>query len=215
MKSKTILVVDDSTFDRHLLVKALATRNPKRVLEAASSEECLQLIESEKPDLVLLDVMMPDNEGVELLRTIRKSRSAIDLPIIMVTSKDRTEDLVEFLQNGANDFVTKPINFEVLFSRSTTQLRLLELSRAEVKIEQLEAINAMVTTYNHEINNPLTIAIMQLERMKLEAHPGFDQLHKALWRIAEIVKRIRSLPSNDTIEYDTDSQQRFKYIKLG
>jgi diguanylate cyclase (GGDEF)-like protein len=117
----TLLLVDDEEMNRDALSRRL-TRKGYTVLTAESGPRALELIDANRVDAVLLDVMMPGMSGIETLRQVRKSRSLVDLPVIMVTAKDRNEDVVEALELGANDYVTKPINFDVALARIRTQV---------------------------------------------------------------------------------------------
>ena len=85
-------------------------------------------------DLVVLDIHMPDMGGLETLRHLRERYSAIQLPVIMATANDEDEDIIESFEAGANDFVSKPINFPVLFARMETHLK---LKRAMEDLERL------------------------------------------------------------------------------
>jgi CheY-like chemotaxis protein len=118
-----LLVVDDNQANRDLLARRLG-RAEYRVTKAASGREALDLIKAAPRDLVLLDSMMPEMSGLEVLRAIRASHSIIDLPVIMVTDKEDTNDVVTALEMGANDFVTRPLNFPVVLARINTQLSL-------------------------------------------------------------------------------------------
>lgn len=119
--SATLLLVDDEEMNRDSLSRRLV-RKGYRVLTAESGPKALELVDSNRVDAVLLDVMMPGMSGIETLRQLRKTRSIVDLPVIMVTAKDRNEDVVEALDLGANDYVTKPINFAVALARIRTQV---------------------------------------------------------------------------------------------
>jgi diguanylate cyclase (GGDEF)-like protein len=117
----TLLLVDDEEMNRDALSRRL-TRKGYTVLTAESGPRALELIDANRVDAVLLDVMMPGMSGIETLRQVRKAHSLVDLPVIMVTAKDRNEDVVEALELGANDYVTKPINFDVALARIRTQV---------------------------------------------------------------------------------------------
>jgi serine/threonine protein kinase/CheY-like chemotaxis protein len=93
------------------------------VLSAEGGRQALRLLDSHPIDLVLLDIMMPDVSGLDVLREARKSRSAEELPIIMATAKNDSDDVVEALELGANDYVTKPLDFPVVLARVQSQLR--------------------------------------------------------------------------------------------
>jgi sigma-B regulation protein RsbU (phosphoserine phosphatase) len=118
-----LLVVDDNEMNRDMLSRRLSRRK-HIVMTAENGQEALDLIEKESFDVILLDVMMPGISGIEVLKTLRKSYSAADLPIIMATAKSESEDIVEALKLGANDYVTKPLNFPVVLARVSTQLSL-------------------------------------------------------------------------------------------
>jgi CheY-like chemotaxis protein len=117
----TLLVVDDEEMNRDMLGRRLE-RVGFRVLTAESGARALEMIQNQRFDMVLLDVMMPGNDGLEVLTTIRESHSLVDLPVIMVTARDQSGDVVAALQLGANDYVTKPINFPLVIARVQTHL---------------------------------------------------------------------------------------------
>ena len=121
--SGKLLVVDDNEMNRDMLSRRLSRRK-HTVITAKNGQEALDLIEKESFDVILLDVMMPGISGIEVLKTLREFYSATDLPIIMATAKSENEDIVEALKLGANDYVTKPLNFPVVLARVGTQLSL-------------------------------------------------------------------------------------------
>jgi len=116
-----ILVVDDVEDNRAVLCRRLQRRGFVTV-EADGGTAALARLEAESFDLVLLDVMMPDVTGLDVLAEVRTKHSAEDLPIIMVTAMSQSEDVVRALALGANDYVTKPIDFPVALARIQTQL---------------------------------------------------------------------------------------------
>ena len=125
---QTLLVVDDNEMNRDLLSRRLE-RKGFHVLTAVDGMQALEMIGASAIDLVLLDVMMPGLTGLDVLKAVRETRSAIELPIIMVTAKDESSDIVEALELGANDYVTKPIDFAVVLARVQAQLRMQAASR--------------------------------------------------------------------------------------
>jgi CheY-like chemotaxis protein len=117
-----LLVVDDHEQNRDLLSRWL-TKRGHRVLVACDGQEALVLIEGGGVDLVLLDIMMPGMSGLEVLREVRRWRSEVELPVIMATAKSESDDMVEALGLGANDYVTKPLDLPVVLARVEAQLR--------------------------------------------------------------------------------------------
>src|SRR5512146_1361010 len=120
--ARTILVVDDETTLRETLADALAAEG-FRVVEAADGREALARFRAERPDLVLLDLMLPELSGVEVCRIIRAESS---VPIVMLTAKDSELDKVVGLELGADDYVTKPFSLRELTARVRAQFRRAE-----------------------------------------------------------------------------------------
>lgn len=118
-----VLVVDDSRMNRDVLSRMLRSRD-YHVVAAEDGPRALSALSRERFDAVLLDVNMPGMSGLSVLGTIRATRSAAELPVIMVTTQSAVEDVIESLRLGANDHVPKPIDFEVLEARLETQLGL-------------------------------------------------------------------------------------------
>jgi diguanylate cyclase (GGDEF)-like protein len=116
-----LLVVDDIE-DNRILLSRRFSRHGYLIAEADSGPAALDLIAQQEFDLVLLDVMMPGLNGIDVLRQIRASHSPDTLPVIMVTAKAANIDIVEALELGANDYITKPVDFSVAFARAQTQL---------------------------------------------------------------------------------------------
>ena len=130
-----VLVVDDNEANRDMLSRRLE-RQGYRVATANDGYEALEAIDHENFDAVLLDVMMPGISGLEVLHKVRAERDMTDLPIIMATAQNDSEDIVRALDLGANDYVTKPIDFPVVIARLQTHLR---LKAAAEEIRQLAA----------------------------------------------------------------------------
>jgi diguanylate cyclase (GGDEF)-like protein/PAS domain S-box-containing protein len=116
-----VLVVDDNEMNRDMLSRRLC-RKGYHVTTACNGEEALHWLESKTFDLVLLDLMMPGISGLEVLKRIRATRNPSQLPVILVTARHDSSDIVKALELGANDYVTKPIDFAVTLARVGTQV---------------------------------------------------------------------------------------------
>src|SRR6266550_4027877 len=116
-----LLIVDDNEMNRDMLARRLE-RKGYVVGVAESAQRLLEQIKREGADVVLLDIEMPDMSGLEALKTLREAYSPIELPVIMVTAKNQSEDIVKALDLGANDYLTKPVDFPVALARIATQL---------------------------------------------------------------------------------------------
>jgi len=121
-----ILVVDDTPHNVKLLADLLTVKG-YAVVTAASGREALELVDKERPDLVLLDVVMPGMSGYEVCRTIRDNPATTILPVVMVTALDPAQERIKGLDAGADDFLTKPINQAELLARVRSLLRIKEL----------------------------------------------------------------------------------------
>ncbi|GAB4209949.1 MAG: hypothetical protein Fur006_70100 [Coleofasciculaceae cyanobacterium] len=125
-----ILIVDDEPVNLQVLINHLSLQN-YAITQATNGLEALELIEQGfKPDLILLDVMMPKMTGYEVCKKIREKFSAYELPIVMLTAKNQVNDLVEGFNVGANDYLTKPISKNELLARIKTHLSLSHLALA-------------------------------------------------------------------------------------
>jgi signal transduction histidine kinase/ligand-binding sensor domain-containing protein len=133
----TILVVDDDLINRQVLINHLSLHN-YTIHEATSGMEALAYFEeNNKPDLILLDIMMPQMNGYEVTREIRETWQADELPIILLTAKNQVTDLVVGLESGANDYLTKPVSKDELLARIKTHVHILQL-KAEAERFQKE-----------------------------------------------------------------------------
>lgn len=129
-ETATILVVDDLPANRDLMTRRLE-RSGFRVVSAASGPEALELLRRAPVDLVLLDIMMPGMTGLDVLKTVRMTPTTATIPVVMVTAKTDSEDVVEALSLGANDYVTKPVDYPVALARIRAHLRTRQAVQAE------------------------------------------------------------------------------------
>jgi two-component system phosphate regulon response regulator PhoB len=122
MAKKKILAVDDEE-DILELLRFNLTKEGFAVVCAASGEEGLKTAHSQRPDLILLDLMLPGMDGLEVARRLKKEEATKDIPVIMVTAKGEEADIVTGLEVGAEDYITKPFSRKVLIARVRAMLR--------------------------------------------------------------------------------------------
>lgn len=127
LSKHTVLAVDDIPMNLLLISKILSRLNIN-ISTAANGKEALDLIAKQKPSLVLLDLMMPEIDGYEVLRRLRENPETKDLRVVILSALNSNEDIVKGFNLGANDFITKPIILEKLTSCVVTQLQLVELA---------------------------------------------------------------------------------------
>src|SRR5205809_6334439 len=121
-----ILVADDNATNRDILRTRLSTQGYE-IIEAADGAEAIEMAAREQPDLLLLDVMMPKLDGFEVARRLRADPSLPFMPIIMVTAKADTADVVSGLQAGADEYLTKPVDQAALVARVKSMFRIKDL----------------------------------------------------------------------------------------
>jgi diguanylate cyclase (GGDEF)-like protein len=180
-----LLIVDDVSDNRTILTRRLVRRGFD-VVEVDSGIAAIELVARESFDLVLLDVMMPGIDGVETLRRIRLDNSPSMLPIIMVTAKSESGNIVDALELGANDYVTKPVDFAVALARINTQIARRNAEQQVVSAnealtlanEDLEKRVAERTSRLIEANRRLKAEIA--DREELQARSQYLALHDSL-----------------------------------
>ena len=148
---KTILIVEDNT-DIHNLLKEVLEKEKYRVVDSYSGTEALMLLEREKVDLILLDLMLPGLNGEEIIKKVK------DIPIIVISAKISPEDKVNALLSGANDYLTKPFSTEELLARIQVQLRIKRNSKENIKDIELKYKQMVLNPENHTIcieGNPI------------------------------------------------------------
>lgn len=116
MPIQNILLVDDSKTELHVLSDLLIKRGYK-VRTAENGEEALRRLQEEKPDLILMDVVMPGQNGFQLTRAITRDPAFADVPVIICSSKNQETDRVWGMRQGASDYVVKPVNPEELLAK--------------------------------------------------------------------------------------------------
>jgi len=136
-----LLIVDDNEMNRDMLARRLARKGYVIGL-AENAQGLLQRVKQDAVDLVLLDIEMPEISGLDALKTLREHYSQAELPIIMVTAKTQSEDIVKALDLGANDYLTKPIDFAVAVARIGTQLSHKKAQEALKESEERYALAA-------------------------------------------------------------------------
>lgn len=166
-----ILIVDD-VMSNVLLLKVLLTNEKFAIATASNGRQALEQVEKENPDLVLLDVMMPDMSGFEVAQHLKSNPNTADIPIIFLTALNSTADIVKGFQVGANDFISKPFNKEELIIRVTHQISLLAAKRLILsKTEELQRTIAgrdkLYSVIAHDLRSPMGSIKMVLNMLIL------------------------------------------------
>ena len=205
MAPPSILVVDDQPINVQLLKRKLE-REGLRVVAAYNGLEALDQVSREKPDLILLDVMMPDMDGLEVCQRLQASDATRGIPVIFVTARTNKESKLEGLGVGAVDYITKPIDLDETLARVQTQLRFVAINRQVVDLtRRLEesrkaaTIGAVTQGIAHNLNNLLGVVIGYLDLVKAyydkpeQVKKNAQHVEDAVQRIVSIIKQLSTL----------------------
>ena len=196
----TILIVDDSVDTVDLLNKRLSFEG-YRTLSAYNGQEALKQAADHNPDLIVLDVMMPDMDGYEVCERLKASKNTRYIPILMLTAKSGLEHKIKGLDVGANDYLGKPFDYKELSARIKSLLALKSAREELVSDEKSSALDQMMDELAHELRNPLT-SIGGLARRVRENLSEKDRNKKYLDLIIQEVTRLEGMVK-DLVELKT------------
>jgi len=144
MTMNRVLIVDDAPIQLKVIIPILERQNIKASV-ASSGQEALDLIESEPPDLILLDIVMPEMDGYEVCSRIKNSPAHADIPILFLTGRDGSEDIIRAFDVGGADYVTKPVNPSELVARIKTHLQLGNtIAKLKETLEQVQMLSGLL-----------------------------------------------------------------------
>jgi two-component system, sensor histidine kinase and response regulator len=205
MATPKILVVDDQPINVQLLKRKLE-REGMAIATAYSGQEALKLVAGDKPDLILLDVMMPEMDGVEVCQRLQASDETKSIPIIFITARTSKEGKIEGLGAGAVDYITKPIDLDETLARVQTQLRFVQINRELIDLQRrlgdsrrAATIGAVTQGIAHNLNNLLGVVIGYVDLIKAYnekpelVKKNAQHLEDAVNRIVGIIKQLTSL----------------------
>ena len=216
---KRILVIDDLPENVFMLQDRLEHEGYE-VITAYDGKGGIEKAQTELPDLILLDVMMPGINGFEVCKTLVNDKKTSDIPIILVTAKTGAEDTKEGLDAGAYDYIKKPFNKIELFARVKSALKLSEANKLLLLTEKRSTFFATVVTANHKIKQPLTLLSLSSAAIKRELTK--DEISKdvlisklkyidaAVMEITDVLDRLNSIKEPVLSDYTGD----IKMIKI-
>lgn len=190
-----VLITDDDIVNRQVLETKI--RSWKYISRSFDNgQSLLDAVEKlDEPLLIILDWMMPGLDGLEVCKKLRSLPLSPFIYIIMLTSKSETKDIVMGLDAGANDYLSKPVDSTELHARIKAGARVLELEEKIMKLQYEEAMVQLAVTASHEINNPLTYLLGNLQLIQLEAarHNLPEDLLRKIKAMEEGATRIRDI----------------------
>jgi adenylate cyclase len=160
-----ILIADDQPMNVDILQTRLAVHGYE-ILTAADGEEALAVVRAQLPDLILLDIMMPKMDGVEVCRLLKGDAALPFMPIVMVTAKADTKDIVAGLDAGADEYLTKPIDQAALVARVKSMLRIKALhDTVQEQAGRLQAQSLQLAEWNRGLEHRVAAQLAELERI--------------------------------------------------
>ncbi|MEE9573287.1 MAG: response regulator [Candidatus Neomarinimicrobiota bacterium] len=216
---KRILVIDDLPENVFMLQDRLEHEGYE-IITAYDGKSGIEKAQSELPDLILLDVMMPDINGIEVCKTLVNNKKTSEIPIILVTAKTGAEDTKDGLDAGAYDYIKKPFNKIELLARVKSALKLSEANKLLLLTEKRSTFFATVVTANHKIKQPLTLLSLSSAAIKRELTK--DEISKdvltgklkyidaAVKEITDVLDQLNSIREPVLSDYTSD----IKMIKI-
>jgi diguanylate cyclase (GGDEF)-like protein len=192
MFKKKILIIDDTELMVQMIADILAGEGYD-VVSANNGTDGIRMVMTHKPDLVLLDVIMPGLDGFEVCRLFRQDESNNLMPIIMLTAQGNEDDKLTGLELGADDYITKPFNPRELFSRVKNTLLIIERNRLANPLTGLPGNNEIQAEINYRIANEALFSVLYLDVDNFKAYNdayGFARGDTAIKMIADILADI-------------------------
>jgi DNA-binding response OmpR family regulator len=223
--SPLVLIVDDDPDIRSIIVSAIQFLG-FRTAEASDGRGGIEAFNQELPDVAILDVMMPDVNGIEVCRVIKSHPEGAFVPVLMVTARDGIKDKVSALDGGADDYVTKPFNYQELQARVKALHRVRQLNvRLREKNRQLAEMQQQLVAKErqllahelggsaaHELGQPLAAVVLNVHLIdRLPKDDGryvqaLEAIRADLRRMTKMIEQLRTVDGNATTNYHDDAR---------
>ena len=195
-----ILVVDNNRINAEILCECLEKLGSETVV-CKDGEECLSEVAKGNISMIFLEVVLPDISGLEVIIAIRQKYDSLELPVIMLSTLRDDKTMARAIGLGANDFLYKPLDCKVTVARICNQVLAFKLYKKSLDKKKSETINSMIATYNHEINNSLSIAFAELHLARIDNdNLTLARVSNALKEISGVVRKIKDCRPGDIEE---------------
>lgn len=211
-----ILIVDDVKMSQRILEDLIKPHYD--VLLATNGQEAYDTAKKEKPDLILMDIIMPVMDGLEATRLLKEDLDTKHIPIIFITAIDKINHIVKAFEIGGVDYIVKPYNELEVLSRVNTQIKLQKYQKQILELERKNSILAMIVTANHELRQPLTIlkGYLDLHLSTIEdKNCQYDQKHiikinDSIDQMINLLNKYRDCTNFDIDEYMSNDDYKMK-----
>jgi DNA-binding response OmpR family regulator len=208
-----VLIVDDND-DNLMLMEDTLSKNGYEILTAKNGKEAIDVTNSKRPDLILLDIMMPGMDGFTACKKIHFNENNKNIPIIMVTARGEVKDLMRGLECGAIDYIKKPFNNLELSARVKSALKLKQTTDELIKEKQKTALMEMAAAVAHNLNQPLSGMILNIQYIQKmlqeektlpeDLNDKLDVLVSLIDNMSEMIKKIGQITRYYTTPYVKD-----------
>jgi two-component system sensor histidine kinase/response regulator len=206
-----ILIVDDQPINIKIIQRKIEKAGMD-VLVASNGHECLRMVDTVTPDIILLDIMMPEMDGIETCQKLKENPETHEIPIIFITAKSAKEDVLTGLDTGAVDYITKPLELDETLARIRTQLRVQEMHRQNIdltnrlgEMRRTSTVGAITQGIAHNLNNLLGVVVGYLDLMKIGKNKpelverSINSMESAIKRMVTIVSQLSSMAAQEDI----------------
>jgi len=197
-----ILSADDESTNR-MIIETYFNKE-YTLLSATNGKEALDIfLKTPNIDLILLDIMMPEMDGITVCEEIRKTDKGKDIPIIFLSAKSDTDDIIKGLDKGGNDYLSKPFRPAELKARVKSQLKVRELQKLKIQNENLNAVKNLMVRMNHEIRNALTIVNASIRMLKVgdDDKKNIENIFASTGKIIDILKKLDKIEEIKSTDY--------------
>lgn len=209
LKDVRIYLIDDSKAFSQGIINILEQHKCK-IKNFLDPELAVEVIFQEPPDIIITDLEMPKLNGAELIKAIRHEKELSFIPILMMTSKDDPETFVHSIEVGADAFMSKNSVQQVLVANIIALLRIAELKKETIKVQQFNAVKTLIGTYKHEFGNTIAILDGKIHKLGKEfpdvsKHDAFKSVTNCIVRLTETLEKLNALREYQEEKYSSNS----------
>lgn len=207
-----ILIVDDVNLNLRILEDLL--KDQYIVIKAHNGKEALEIAHNDLPKVILMDIVMPEMDGIEATKLLKRDEKTAHIPIIFITALDNIAFITQGFEVGGVDYIIKPYKPQEVLLRINTQIQLIEYQQQILELTKKNSILAMIVTTNHELRQPLTrlkgffdLHLEELANGSLAfSKKNIAKIDKAINEMISILDKYQNNPDFDITSYLTNTE---------